>query len=115
MDKPFSGEEINTMRSYFMANINIEGKGGTVAAPDQETPGGSYYYHWMRDGALTMRSLQETSSNITEYDTQLQAYSQWVLHVQSLTDNPWVNCGTVTLNPTPDPAARADSQLTGIC
>jgi len=45
------------MRSYFLKNININGSGGIVAAPDYETPGGSYYYHWMRDGALTMRAL----------------------------------------------------------
>ena len=42
-----------------MANINIEGKGGVAAAPDKNTPGGSYYYHWMRDAGLTMRAYQE--------------------------------------------------------
>ena len=40
---------------YFLKNVNIEGDGGVVAAPDTKTPGGSYYYHWMRDAALTMR------------------------------------------------------------
>jgi glucoamylase len=38
------------MRQYFLQNINIGGQGGIVAAPDYDTPGGSYYYHWMRDG-----------------------------------------------------------------
>ena len=32
-----------------------------MAAPDTDTPGGSYYYHWERDGALTMRALQEST------------------------------------------------------
>lgn len=44
------------MNQFFEANINIQGKGGVVAAPDPNTPGGSYYYHWMRDAALTMRT-----------------------------------------------------------
>lgn len=46
----------NKMYALFDANIDIQGKGGIVAAPDHSTPGGSYYYHWMRDAALTMRT-----------------------------------------------------------
>ena len=42
------------MRGYFLKNINIDGKGGIVAAPDTSTPGGSYYYHWMRDGKISV-------------------------------------------------------------
>ena len=44
------------MYTLFDANIDIQGKGGVVAAPDRSTPGGSYYYHWMRDASLTMRT-----------------------------------------------------------
>jgi glucoamylase len=47
------------MNTLFEANINIQGKGGIVASPDPNTPGGSYYYHWMRDAALTMRTYME--------------------------------------------------------
>lgn len=47
------------MYKLFDANINIQGKGGIVAAPDFQTPIGSYYYHWMRDAALTMRTYME--------------------------------------------------------
>lgn len=54
----FTTEFINKMHSNFMANINIDGKGGVAAAPDKNTPGGSYYYHWMRDAGLTMRGYQ---------------------------------------------------------
>lgn len=53
--EPFSNSEVETMRNLFLKNINIDGKGGVVAAPDYDTPGGSYYFHWMRDAALTMR------------------------------------------------------------
>ena len=44
------------MYSEFIKNININGKGGVVASPDKNTPGGSYIYHWMRDAGLTMRA-----------------------------------------------------------
>lgn len=47
------------MYNNFIANLDIQGKGGVVAAPDTQTPGGSYYYHWMRDSALSMRSYME--------------------------------------------------------
>lgn len=83
---PFSSKDVSEFRSLFMKNINIEGKGGVVAAPDHDTPGGNYYYHWMRDAALTMRCLQETSSSFSEYETQLKAYTNWVLNVQVAAD-----------------------------
>jgi len=34
-----------------------------VAAPDTSTPGGSYYYAWMRDGALSMRTYLEINND----------------------------------------------------
>ena len=74
------------MRSYFLANVNIENKGGVVAAPDKDTPGGSYYYHWMRDGALTMRTVLETSANMTDVEDSLKSYVQWVLNTGSEVD-----------------------------
>lgn len=42
------------MQALFEKNLNIQGSGMVVAAPDYNTPGGSYYYHWARDGALSM-------------------------------------------------------------
>jgi len=72
------------MRGFFEANINIQDKGGVAAAPDEDTPGGSYYYHWERDGALTMRALQETTDeSVSDY---MDSYLSWVLNVQSETD-----------------------------
>lgn len=87
MSTPFSSSEVSTMRNYFLANINIDGKGGIVAAPDYNTPGGSYYYHWMRDGALTMRCLQETNpGSFSDVETIVKSYAQWVLHNQNEAD-----------------------------
>lgn len=75
------------MRKFFLANTNIQGKGGIVAAPDTSTPGGSYYYHWMRDGALTMRCLQETNpGSFSDVETTVKSYAQWVLHNQAEKD-----------------------------
>mmetsp|Transcript_30110 Transcript_30110/g.32819 ORF Transcript_30110/g.32819 Transcript_30110/m.32819 type:complete len:507 (+) Transcript_30110:78-1598(+) len=87
LSEPFSSSEVSTMRKYFTANINIQGNGGIVAAPDYDTPGGSYYYHWMRDGALTMRCLQETNpGNFSDIEGTVKAYASWVLHNQALSD-----------------------------
>ena len=47
---PFSDEDVATLRKYFLANIDIQGSGAVVAAPDHNTgPGGDYYFHWERD------------------------------------------------------------------
>lgn len=52
---------------------------------DASAVGGSYYYHWARDGAKTMRALQETNaaSNVTAY---LESYSNWVVQVHGFSD-----------------------------
>ena len=82
--EPFSSNEVSTMRGFFMKNINIEGNGGVAAAPSYATtPAGSYYYHWMRDAGLVMRSLQETSKGLSDYESILKSYTSWVLHTQT--------------------------------
>jgi glucoamylase len=86
LKEPFSSSEVETMKGYFLANINIESKGGVVAAPDYDTPGGSYYYHWMRDGALTMRTYQEITTNFTTMEGTMKTFVDWVLHTQSESD-----------------------------
>jgi glucoamylase len=75
------------MYQFFDANINIQGKGGVVAAPDPNTPGGSYYYHWMRDAALTMRTYMEINDmKLSAVETKMKAYVGWVRRAQSVTD-----------------------------
>jgi glucoamylase len=62
------------------------GKGGVVAAPDTTVPdGGSYYFHWARDGAISMRAYLWSDPNFNTDDERMQAYVQWVLrsHVAS--------------------------------
>lgn len=82
---PFSSSELNTMYNYFMNNIDIQGLGGVVASPDNSTPGGSYYYHWERDGALSMNALQLITTN-AQNNKYMQSYVSWVLNVQNEAD-----------------------------
>ncbi len=79
MQEPFSSDEMELINSYFDNNINIQGRGGVAASPDPNTPGGSYYYHWTRDGALSMRSILE-SRDFVDYEQTLKSYGQWVLN-----------------------------------
>lgn len=44
------------MLDNYIDNLNVDNNGAVVAAPDYNTPGGSYYFHWMRDAALSMRT-----------------------------------------------------------
>jgi len=75
------------MRTHFNANINIEGKGGVVAAQDYNTAAGSYYFHWMRDGALTMYCLQDTNPNsFSAIENTVKSYVSWVIHNQNEAD-----------------------------
>lgn len=73
------------MKGFFFKNINLFGTGLVVAAPDNGTKGGSYWYHWMRDGALTMRSVLE---NFPWTDSQplLKEYLRMVTRSQTLKD-----------------------------
>ena len=75
------------MYALFDANIDIQGKGGIVAAPDPSTPGGSYYYHWMRDAALTMRTYMEINNfDLSKVEKKMKSYVSWVKRVQGMTD-----------------------------
>jgi len=90
---PFSDDEMSVMMKYFLANINIEGKGGVAASPDTNVDGGgSYYYHWERDGALTMRALQDVSTD--NISALMESYVQWVLHVQNEPDPNFIDVRT---------------------
>ena len=80
---PFLAGEIASMERNFLANVNVAGTGAVVAAPDHHAgmPGtqwanisNNYYWHWPRDAALVMLSLQTTGRATEE---QLAAYAAW--------------------------------------
>ncbi|CAE7724809.1 GAA [Symbiodinium pilosum] len=85
--QPFTDDEEAKVRSFFLANIDIQGSGAVVAAPDHNTgPGGDYHFHWERDGALSTHALLATADKLTDVDEHLQHYVQWVLKVQNQDD-----------------------------
>jgi len=72
----------------FLNNIDVQDSGAVVASRDNSTPGGSYFYHWMRDGALTMKVYLDINNQ--DYDTvkdKFRKYVAWVKNVQSQQDN----------------------------
>merc|ERR550517_655585 len=86
-DSGFTDEFYQTMYQNYRDNLNVEDCGAVVAAPDQETPGGSYYYHWMRDAGLSIKTWMDINDN--DYETvkpELQAYLGWVGKVQHKND-----------------------------
>ncbi len=54
--------------------------GAVIASPDESTPNQNYYFHWIRDGALTMDVVVTLYSNSSdaghraEYDKLLRSY-----------------------------------------
>lgn len=61
---PFSPSDVARMQAFFQANLDLNGTGAVLASPDADVlSGGSYRYHWSRDGALSMRALSETNTN----------------------------------------------------
>ena len=83
----FSDSDFSNMQGFFYANLNIQGKGGVVASPDTATPGGSYYYAWARDAALSMKSYMFINDfSLPTIETNMDAYVQWVLRVQGESD-----------------------------
>lgn len=88
MNKPslaFEDFEIDTFFQYFLNNIDIQLSGAVAAAPDLNTPGGSYFYHWARDGALTMDCLQ-SYTNASFSSKFSNDYLKWVQLIQSKKD-----------------------------
>eukprot|EP00759_Apiculatamorpha_spiralis_P025738 PhF_6_TR29100/c0_g1_i1/m.42442/K01178/SGA1; glucoamylase len=84
---PFSDAEMKTIFGYFLNNLNVQGSGAVVAAPDYNTPGGSYYFAWRRDGALSMGALMEYKGYTSQVDYLMQRWVQWQLLIANQTDN----------------------------
>ena len=83
----FTEEFYQRMYQNYRDNLNVEDCGAVVAAPDDNTPGGSYYYHWMRDAGLSIKTWMDINDN--DYNTcreVLQAYLGWVGKVQHKND-----------------------------
>mmetsp|Transcript_114367 Transcript_114367/g.180026 ORF Transcript_114367/g.180026 Transcript_114367/m.180026 type:complete len:494 (+) Transcript_114367:77-1558(+) len=83
---PFSEAELNEVRQYFTANLDIQGSGMVVAAPDHNTgPGGDYYFAWMRDGALSMHAYLQTTA-FKDAEAKMDSWLSWVEKGQNQPD-----------------------------
>lgn len=70
-----------------MNNIDYDKQGAVVAAPDLDTPGGSYVFHWMRDSALTMKTFMILNDHkFSDIEYNMSQYVKWVQKVQSKPD-----------------------------
>lgn len=86
-DPGFTDDFVALMQKNFEANLNIQGSGAVVAAPDHNTPGGNYYYHWMRDGALSsLVYMQVNDNDYSKVHEVMTAYQGWVKTVQNKQD-----------------------------
>jgi len=86
-DPGFPDDIYDVMYQKYKANLNIDGTGAVVAAPDFETPGGNYYYHWMRDAGLSIKAWLDINDN--DYNTvrdALEGYAKWTSIVQHKPD-----------------------------
>lgn len=86
-EAPFSAADIAQVREYFAANLDIQGTGMVVAAPDHATgPGGDYYFSWMRDDALSMGAYLETASGLSEVEAKMDSWVAWAERGQNQPD-----------------------------
>jgi len=86
-DAGFTQEYYDVMYENYKNNLNVEGCGAVVAAPDQETPGGSYYYHWMRDAGLSIKAWMDLNENdFALCEEAVDGYAKWVAMVQKKPD-----------------------------
>lgn len=84
---PFTDTELQEVREHFAANLDVQGSGMVVAAPDHNTgPGGDYYFAWMRDGALSMHAYLETSSSLADAEAKMDSWLKWVKRSQNQPD-----------------------------
>ena len=81
---PFSTSEMDTMIGYFESNLNVQGDGGVMASPSQSDP--NYYFHWQRDGAISMREYMVAKKTLTAYTANMQSYIKWVHGTQFASD-----------------------------
>ncbi len=83
--EPFSSADVAEVLQLFEANLDIQGSGMVVAAPDHNTgPGGDYYFAWMRDGALSMNSLLQVKAFDSDVETKMDHWLSWVERIRGL-------------------------------
>jgi len=77
---PYSDAEITLMSQYFFTNIDIGGTGAILASPSTHDP--NYYYHWMRDAAISMNVVLSLGGSTGGNDGHVRNYIKWVQKAQ---------------------------------
>lgn len=80
------------MRQFFLNNLNYGGIGAVIAAPDDNVNGGgSYRYHWSRDGALSMRTMFDTllTTNASMVFDYMMAYTKFIVNIHQVWEIPF--------------------------
>lgn len=80
-DAPYNTTEMNKLKEFFFNNIDIGGTGAILASPSKQHP--NYYYHWMRDAAITMNVVLKIGGDIGLQDNHVKNYISWVKQVQN--------------------------------
>ena len=50
-----------------------------------------YYYHWQRDGAVSMHTLQYTANSSDDFVDRFKNYVKWVQNAQTESDPNGIN------------------------
>lgn len=83
----FTDDFYNKMYENFTNNLNVDGSGAVVAARDPNTPGGSYFFNWMRDAALSIKTFIEINDHdYNKTKDVLRSYTHWVHTAQNQED-----------------------------
>lgn len=90
----FKGEQPGYDKSWyegmyknFNEQIGVSGTGAVEASPDHGTAGGDYFFDWMRDGSLTMRTYIELNNgDYSAIKDKMSKYLDWVQILQSRKD-----------------------------
>lgn len=77
----FDGKWFEGMNAKYNEQLDVQGCGAVVAAPDHSTPGGDYYFAWMRDSALSMRTYMEVNEGYDAVHQKMESYTNWVTKV----------------------------------
>lgn len=80
---PFSDAEVNTLVEFFMNNIDVQGSGAVMASPSTSHP--DYFYHWSRDGAISINLVQDFQLG-SNYTQTMMHYLNWVRQAQNQND-----------------------------
>eukprot|EP00041_Stephanoeca_diplocostata_P012428 m.208078 g.208078 ORF g.208078 m.208078 type:complete len:464 (-) comp18957_c1_seq2:2071-3462(-) len=91
-ENPFTDDDIAVLIKHFLQNIDVSSTGAVIASPSTTHP--DYYYHWVRDGAISMDVLLRLSDAPSAWNapdtsviwSKMKNYAQFGFNAQSQSD-----------------------------